>query len=216
MFSSGVQRSAVTFLSVLLPKLLALGFWWFESSQTSRSPMVNCISDELVSYLCFLQGRLIGLGREKRRHIAMNHFVRCPLISWPNLATGKNASRTVQEHRGWYKRKQRNTSPLLSRICVSIMKQTLLTIWQNHSRKNIYCFLSINCFWLQWANGQVGPHRFPFLSACTKDILKFLYRWHANVWQRLFLPSSVPLTTLPVKGCWCTAVIKTPEGCQYS
>lgn len=140
------------------------------------------ISDGLVFYFCFLKGRSISLGRERGMHRAMNHFVLCPLINWPKFGHGVEEEKDMQEHSGWCKRKQKEKqNTFLSRICVSIMKQILVTIWQNHSCKNIDCFLSTNYCWLQWANEQISPYLFPFSSASTKDVLISLYHWHKNV-----------------------------------
>lgn len=140
--------------------------------------MANYISNGLVFCLCFLKGRLIGLGRERGRHTAMNHCVLCPLINGRKFGYGAEEE-DMQEHCGWCKRKQKaKQNTFLSRVCVSIMKQTLLTIWQNDSCKNIHCFLSTNCFWLRWASEHISPHHFLYSSASTNDFLKSLYHCH--------------------------------------
>lgn len=151
--------------------------WGFEGWRALKHQGVQClVSDD---WYCFLKGKSTGLGRERGRYIAMNHFILFSLINRPKFGYWAEREKDMQEH--WMIEKgnrKRNKTPFCPE---DVFHEADLTIWQNHSCKRMYFFLSTPCFRLQWVNEQVSPCLFPFSSASTKDTLKSLYHWHKNV-----------------------------------
>lgn len=123
--------------------------WHFEDLRAHKHQgglLFNYISIGMVFYFCFLKGRSIALGRERARCTAMNHSILFPLINDPNSAIKQKQKMTCKNCVDDIKENKSKKTTFLSRTCVPIMMQTLFTIWQNHSSKNIYCFLSTKPF----------------------------------------------------------------------